>query len=93
MTYEEYGTSWLYQNKYRNTELLCAVRKEVASMSIEEVREYITEYSLDNEDEKCDLKVLSGSEKELREFLFEDKKHLTQATPDVEIDEYITEYG
>ena len=93
MTYEEYVGEWLYQTNYRNEELVGAVRKEVAAMSIEEVREYITDYSLDNEDEKCDLKVLSGSEKELREFLFEDIKHLNQASPDVEIDEYIAEYG
>ena len=87
MTYEEYGGYYPYQTKYRNAELIEAVKKDLSSMSIEEVKEHLVEYALDDE------KVLSGSEAELREFLFLDQKHMMMCHEDEDIDQYIEDHG
>lgn len=95
MTYEEYGRYYPYQTQYRNAELVEAVKKDIADMSVKEVKEHLIEYSLDDEDEvqEANRKVMSGSEAELREFLFKDQLHLMMCHGDEEIDEYIEDCG
>ena len=95
MTYEEYGGYYPYQTQYRNAELIEAVKKDLSSMSIEEVKERLVEYALDDEEEAYEMntKVLSGSEAELREFLFLDQKHLMMCHEDEDIDQYIEDHG
>jgi hypothetical protein len=84
MTYQEYTGNLPCLYLYRDAELVWAISMEVADASLKGVKEDLVDHVLYPDDKERNDKVLSGSEKELREFLLQSIKFSLKYEDDID---------